>query len=79
MPQIKASLITAALFAFLASFDEIVVAYFISSGDHATLPRRMFSALRDSLDPTIAAISTLLIALSVVVVALGALRRESSP
>jgi putative spermidine/putrescine transport system permease protein len=61
LPMLRPSILTAALFAFLASFDEIAIAYFISSGDYATLPRRMFSALRDSIDPTIAVVSSLLI------------------
>ena len=61
LPMLRPSILSAALFAFLASFDEIAIAYFISSGDYATLPRRMFSALRDSIDPTIAVVSSLLI------------------
>jgi putative spermidine/putrescine transport system permease protein len=69
LPALRASIATAALFAFLASFDEISIAFFISSGDNSTLPRRMFSALRDSFDPSIAAISTLLILLTSTIVA----------
>jgi putative spermidine/putrescine transport system permease protein len=69
LPALRSSLATAALFAFLASFDEISVAFFISSGDYSTLPRRMFGALRDSFDPSIAAISTLLIMLTSSVIA----------
>jgi putative spermidine/putrescine transport system permease protein len=64
LPLLRASILSAALFAFLASFDEIALAYFISSGDYATLPRRMFSALRDSIDPTIAVVSSLLIVIT---------------
>jgi putative spermidine/putrescine transport system permease protein len=73
LPALRTSVTIAALFAFLASFDEISIAFFISSGDNATLPRRMFSALRDSFDPTIAAISSLLIVLTSTVIALGLL------
>ncbi len=69
LPALRTSVATAALFAFLASFDEISIAFFISSGDHSTLPRRMFSALRDSFDPSIAAISTLLILLTSLIIA----------
>jgi putative spermidine/putrescine transport system permease protein len=61
LPQIRFSLVTAAVLAFLTSFDEVVVALFVSGGDNATLTRSMFNALRDQVDPTIAAISTLLI------------------
>ena len=64
LPLLRASILSAALFAFLASFDEIALAYFISSGDYATLPRHMFSALRDSIDPTIAVVSSLLIVIT---------------
>jgi putative spermidine/putrescine transport system permease protein len=64
LPQIRFSVITAALLAFLTSFDEVVVALFISGGDHTTLTRNMFLSLRDQIDPTIAAISTLIILVS---------------
>lgn len=70
MPQIRFSIVTGALFAFNTSFDEAVVSFFISGGENSTLTRRMFSALRDQIDPTIAAISTCLIALSVVLLTL---------
>lgn len=65
MPQIKLSIVSGALFAFITSFDEVVVSLFISGGETTTLTRRMFNALRDQIDPTIAAISTLLIFLSI--------------
>jgi putative spermidine/putrescine transport system permease protein len=71
VPQIRHSIVVAALFAFLTSFDEISVAFFISSGDRSTLPRRMFSALRDSFDPTIAAISMVLIVVTALIVLVG--------
>lgn len=61
LPQIRFAVITAALLAFLTSFDEVVVAMFISGGDNSTLTRNMFNALRDQIDPTIASISTLMI------------------
>ena len=68
LPQIRISVLTGALLAFLASFDEVIVSFFISGGEMATLPRRMFNALRDQIEPTIAAISTILVALSVMTV-----------
>lgn len=71
LPQIKLSVISAMLFSFFASFDEVVVAMFISNGSAATLNRRMFNALRDSVDPTISAISTCLIGVSLLLVLLG--------
>lgn len=63
-PQIKGSIIAGALFAFISSFDEVVVSLFLSGGPTSTLPKRMFVALRDEVDPTIAAISSLLIVAS---------------
>jgi putative spermidine/putrescine transport system permease protein len=60
-PQIKGSIIAGALFAFISSLDEVVVSLFLSGGPTSTLPKRMFVALRDEVDPTIAAISSLLI------------------
>ena len=60
-PQIRFSVLTGAVMAFLTSFDEIIVSLFISGGDYSTLTRNMFNALRDQVDPTIAAISTLIV------------------
>lgn len=61
LPQIRFAVVTGALLSFLTSFDEVVVAMFISGGDNPTLTRNMFNALRDQIDPTIAAISTIMI------------------
>lgn len=61
LPQIRFAVITSALLSFLTSFDEVVVALFISGGDNATLTRNMFNALRDQIDPTIASISTIMV------------------
>lgn len=73
LPQIRFSVITGALLAFLASFDEVIVALFVSGGQNSTLTRNMFLALRDQIDPTIAAISTVLIVLTTVLLALSLL------
>lgn len=64
LPQIKFSLISASLISFLTSFDEIIISLFVSGGDNSTITRSMFLALRDQIDPTIAAISTVLIIIS---------------
>ncbi len=64
LPQIRFAVITAALLSFLTSFDEVIVALFVSGGDNSTLTRNMFNALRDQIDPTIASISTIMILLS---------------
>ncbi|MGE0723247.1 MAG: ABC transporter permease [Alphaproteobacteria bacterium] len=64
LPQIRFAVVTSAVLSFLTSFDEVVVALFISGGDNSTLTRNMFNALRDQIDPTIAAISTVMIVIS---------------
>ncbi len=72
LPQLERSVVAGALLAFITSLDEVVVALFVSSGPMSTLTRRMFTGLRDQVDPTIAAISSLLIVISVTL--LGAAR-----
>ncbi|MFC4171398.1 ABC transporter permease [Microvirga sp. GCM10011540] len=60
LPILKPGLLISALFAFIQSFDETVVAIFISGRDAETLPRKMFDSIRQEADPVIAVISTLL-------------------
>jgi putative spermidine/putrescine transport system permease protein len=71
LPQIRFAVLTAAILAFLTSFDEVVIALFVSGGDNSTLTRNMFNALRDQIDPTIAAISTVMILISSLLIALS--------
>ncbi|MDC1098222.1 ABC transporter permease subunit, partial [Gammaproteobacteria bacterium] len=66
LPQIKFSVVTAGLLSFLTSFDEVIIAIFVSGGNNATLTKHMFAALRDYIDPTIAAISTIMVGVSTV-------------
>lgn len=65
LPQIRFSVISGALLAFLTSFDEVIVALFIAGSENATITRIMFLALRDQIDPTIASISTIIIVLTI--------------
>jgi putative spermidine/putrescine transport system permease protein len=76
LPQIRLPVLSGALLAFITSFDEVIVSFFISGGEYSTLPRRMFNALRDQIEPTIAAISTILIILSVGTVAVLEMTRR---
>ncbi len=69
LPQVRFAMLTGAFLAFITSLDEVVVAMFVSGGENATITRRMFNSLRDQIDPTIAAISTCLIVVSVVALA----------
>lgn len=73
LPQIRFAVVTSALLAFLTSFDEVVVAMFISGGDNPTLTRNMFNALRDQIDPTIASISTMMILVTTLMMVLAQL------
>ncbi|HEV7415427.1 MAG TPA: ABC transporter permease, partial [Tianweitania sediminis] len=54
------------LLAFLVSFDELIISLMISSGPVATLPRVTFATLRDDVDPTLAAASTLMLIVTTV-------------
>ena len=61
VPAILPGLVSAAVIAFLASFDEIIVTLFVSGPHSATLPRRMWDSLLNELTPGIAVVSTLLL------------------
>ena len=71
LPQIRFAVISSALLAFLTSFDEVVLSMFVSGGGNSTLTRNMFLALRDQIDPTIAVISTLMIVVTTLLMALS--------
>jgi putative spermidine/putrescine transport system permease protein len=71
LPQIRFAVITSAVLSFLTSFDEVIVAMFVSGGANSTLTRNMFAALRDQIDPTIAAISTIMILVTSLLLALS--------
>ncbi|WP_417250679.1 ABC transporter permease [Celeribacter sp.] len=60
LPILRPGLLISSLFAFIQSFDETVVAIFISGRDAETLPRKMFDSIRQEADPVIAVISSLL-------------------
>jgi putative spermidine/putrescine transport system permease protein len=61
LPLIAPGVISGALFAFATSFDEVVVTLFIAGPTQVTLPRQMFTGIRENINPTIAAVATLLI------------------
>lgn len=65
LPIVRPALYSAALFAFLVSFDDAVVALFLVSGATTTLPIAIYTYVQYDLDPTIAAISSMLIGVSV--------------
>jgi len=67
-PVLRPAFLVAALFAFVQSFDETVVALFISGRDAATLPRKFFDSMRTQADPGVAVVSTLLLAVVITAV-----------
>jgi putative spermidine/putrescine transport system permease protein len=65
LPILRPSIFAAAIFAFITSWDEIIMVIFIGGGAGTTLPLRMFNYLRTEINPTIAAVSTLLLVFAV--------------
>lgn len=79
MPLIRPGVISGALFAFITSFDEVVVILFMAGPQQRTIPRQMFSGLREQINPSILAIATMLIILSIIMlVTIELLRRRSA-
>lgn len=78
LPIISPGVFTGALFAFAASFDEVVIVLFLGGVDQRTIPRQMWSGIREEISPTILAIATLLIVFAILVlVAVELLQRSS--
>lgn len=79
LPLIAPGVASGALFAFATSFDEVVVVLFVAGPGQRTLPREMFSGIRENISPTITAVATILILFSVLLlVALELLRRRNA-
>ena len=64
LPTIVPAMGSGALFAFAASFDDVVIALLVAGPDQRTLPREMFSGLRDSITPALTAVATIMIVFS---------------
>jgi hypothetical protein len=79
LPQVRFAVLTGAFLAFITSLDEVVVAMFVSGGENATITRRMFNSLRDQIDPTIAAISTIMIVITSLLLAASQWSGKSDP
>jgi len=78
MPLILPGVVSGGLFAFITSFDEVVVVLFVGSAAQQTLPWQMFTGLREQLSPTILAVATVLVLISIaLLVVVEALRRRS--
>jgi len=78
MPLIIPGVISGGLFAFITSFDEVVVVLFLGSAETKTLPWQMFTGLREQISPTILAVATILVTLSILLLtSVELLRRRS--
>ncbi|MGY3438270.1 MULTISPECIES: ABC transporter permease [unclassified Marinovum] len=78
MPLILPGVISGGLFAFITSFDEVVVVIFLGSAEWQTLPWQMFTGLREQISPTILAAATILVGISIALLAtVEVLRRRS--
>jgi len=78
MPLILPGVISGALFAFITSFDEVVVVLFLASVEQRTIPREMWSGIREAISPTILAVATILIIISgLLLLSLELLRRRN--
>ena len=76
LPLIMPGVLSGMIFAFIASWDEVVIASFLSTSRVSTVPVQIFSQLREALDPSAAAISSLLLIASIVLFALLTLTRK---
>jgi len=78
MPLILPGVISGGLFAFITSFDEVVVVLFVGSAGQKTLPWQMFTGLREQISPTILAVATILVTISIILLTtVEMLRRRS--
>ncbi len=78
MPLILPGVISGALFAFITSFDEVVVVLQLADVKQRTIPRQMFSGIREQISPTILAVATVLVFISILLLAtVEILRRRS--
>ena len=78
LPLIAPGVITGALFAFITSFDEVVVAIFLTGPGQRTLPRQMFDGIRENISPVILAAATILTFMALVLLVLAELLRRRS-
>ena len=78
MPLILPGVVSGGLFAFITSFDEIVIVLFVAGVEQRTIPREMWSGIREDLSPTILAVATLLVLLSIALLTTVELLRRRS-
>ncbi|MDN5788365.1 ABC transporter permease [Pseudorhodobacter sp.] len=78
LPLITPGVVSGALFAFVTSFDEVVVVLFIGSHAQQTIPRQMWNGIREQISPSILAVATILVAFSIVLLTVVELLRRRS-
>jgi putative spermidine/putrescine transport system permease protein len=78
MPLILPGVISGALFAFITSFDEIVIVLFVAGVEQRTIPREMWSGIREQISPTILAVATILVLISIALLTVVELLRRRS-
>jgi putative spermidine/putrescine transport system permease protein len=78
LPSVRPALISAGAFAFLTSFDEVVLALFLGGPGATTLPKRIWEAVKFELDPSLTAVSTMLIGLTLLVLLVAELGRAKT-
>ena len=77
-PLILPGVISGALFAFITSFDEVVVVLQLADVRQRTIPRQMFSGIREQISPTILAVATILVLLSIILLTIVEMLRRRS-
>ena len=78
MPLITPGMVSGALFAFVTSFDEVVVVLFVGKADEQTIPRQMWNGIREQISPAILAAATILVVISICLLASVELLRRRS-
>lgn len=78
LPLITPGVVSGALFAFVTSFDEVVVVLFIGSHEQQTIPRQMWNGIREQISPSILAVATILVIVSICLLTVVELLRRRS-
>lgn len=79
LPLITPGVLAGAIFAFVTSFDDVVMALFLAGSEQRTLPRQMWSGLRESISPTITVVATLLTVFAAVLMLVTAWLQRPTP
>ena len=78
VPAIRPGMLTGGIFAFIVSFDEIVGVLFLTVRNVNTLPKQIWEGIQESIDPTIAAVATFLVVLSLIATVAVSLRKKTA-